>query len=529
MKRIFNIAVLAALSLLLVVPMVLAQSAQVVQTIEEVEDETEEIRGLTELEPIDVRFMTNAELEQKLIEELTEDYTPEEWARDESLLKLLGFLEENDDYYDIMLGLYTEQIAGFYDPEEKYLALISGEETLSAYDRLTLSHEITHALQDQYYHLDKPPYDNPDSTDYDADFAASCLVEGDATLTMTLYQETFTSEDYAEILEEYGDVETTQFDNAPQYIQNSLLFPYTQGETFVSKLFKRGEFEAVDAAYSDPPTSTEQVLHPEKYFAREMPVPVECPEITSSLGEGWTLADTNVLGEFDIDELLMTELSETDADDGAEGWGGCQYRFYSNAGSGENLLVIDLKWDTPEEAEEFAGLFGEYVENRYGQEEGSYELDGGWAVWDAEKQGSAAISLEDDETLVVLATDNSSTAAAVGALGTGGEKLAEILEQQPDLGGKRESGSSGINWTAMGIIIAFLALILILFLVVLLISRRERVAQELYPPYLPQQPEWPQGRPQAPGPYQGPYQPPMPPQQVQPTQPPDLPPTVGDA
>ena len=193
--RTIQTAVMAALLVLLFAPLVLGQSAQVLDTIDEVEQETAEIRGLDELTPIDVRFMTTKELEQKLMEDLNEDYSAEDWEQDEGLLKLLGYLEPNDDYYQIMIDLYTEQVAGFYDPEEKYLALISEDTDMRAMDEMNLSHEVTHALQDQHYHLDQPPFDDPDSTDYDVDYAATCLVEGDATLTMYLYQSDFTEED----------------------------------------------------------------------------------------------------------------------------------------------------------------------------------------------------------------------------------------------------------------------------------------------------------------------------------------------
>ncbi len=525
MRRTVRIAALVLFSLLIMASMVLAQTPGTMQTIEEVEQETEDIRGLEELEPIDVRFMTVDELEQMLIDDLNEDYTAEEWARDESLLKLMGFLEESDDYYDIMLGLYTEQIAGFYDPEEKYLAIISEGEDMNAMDEIYLSHEITHALQDQHYHLDQPPYDNPDSTNLDADYAATCLIEGDATLTMTFYQETLSYEDLMEIMEDYGDTETSKFDEAPQYIQDSLLFPYTEGEAFVNVLYDREEFETIDAAYSDPPASTEQVMHPEKYLSHEPPDQVECPDIASSLGAGWELADTNVIGEFDVAELLMTELSDMDSESGAEGWGGSQYRYYSNAESGGNVMVIDLTWDSESEAEEFAGLFGEYVESRFDLDKGSYDIEDGWAVWDAGSKGSAALSLDGEETFVVFSTAQEDLSAAVAALGSQGGELGEVLEQQPKVTEKTGDDPSEVNWVALGIIAFALGLMLVLLLVVLLVSRRERLAREIYPPYMPQPPEWPQRPPQA----YGPYQPPPPPMPPQPPQPPVFPPPPGDA
>ncbi len=169
-------ALMLALCLLVVTSPAYTQTPEISRTIGEVEKDVAGIRGLVFKEAVETRFLTQEELEQKLIEDLNEDYTPEEWERDEAILKLLGFIEEGQDYYQMMLEIYTEQIAGFYSPTDKYLALIAGEEKMTAYERLILSHELTHALQDQYYHLDQPPYHNPDSTDYDADLAAISFV-----------------------------------------------------------------------------------------------------------------------------------------------------------------------------------------------------------------------------------------------------------------------------------------------------------------------------------------------------------------
>jgi hypothetical protein len=533
MKRIVHVLILAVLTLLLATPLVFAQSTQVTQTIQEVERETQDIRGLTEKEPIDVRFMTTKELEQMLLDDLNAEYTPEEWTRDENLLKLLGFLEENDKYYDIMLGLYTEQIAGFYDPEEKYLALISEDKEMSAMDRMNLSHEITHALQDQYYHLDEPPFDVPDSTNYDADFAATCLVEGDATLTMYQYEETFTTEDYADLMKESGNIESTRFDAAPKYIQDSLLFPYQQGMVFANRLYDRNSFTTIDNAYSNPPVSSEQVMHPEKYLAGEMPMQVSCPDIASSLGEGWELADTNVIGEFDLQELLMTELRTTDADKGAAGWGGCQYRLFTNPDTGKNLIAIDIKWDNEAEAKEFAGLYEEYIDKRFGLEKGSYDMNNGWAVWDTGKSGSAALSLKGNETFVVFSTDKNAVSDAATALGASGGNLGGVLESQPELEGRVDKKTSSSNWLVFVIVLGMLVLGLILVVVFLLINRKERAAQAVVYPAYRQQPPWPPQPPYPPypGQIQHPWPPPQPPglqypqQQVWPPQPPVAPQT----
>lgn len=515
--RAVQTAVLATLLLLLFTPLVFSQSAQVLDAIDEVEQETQQIRGLEELYPIDVRFMTTKELEQMLLDELAEDYSAEDWERDEGLLKLLGFLEQDDDYYRIMLDLYTEQVAGFYDPEEKYLALISEDTDMRAMDKMNLSHEVTHALQDQYYHLDQPPFDDPESSNYDVDFAATCLVEGDATLTMYLYMGEFTEEEYAELLEDSMDIDSKMFDAAPQYIQDSLMFPYEQGADFVQRIYDKDEFESVDQAYADPPTSSEQIMHPDKYFKRDIPMQVECPDISSSLEEGWELADTNVMGEFDVQELLMTELNRSDADDGAEGWGGCQYRYYTNAGTEGRLMVIDIAWDTEDDAEEFAGMFEEYVDTRYDLSKGSYEMVDNWAVWDTGSEGAVGLSLEGNRTLAVFSTENNPLSDAAAALGNGGEELASILKNRPELEKKMvDDESSSANMLVLALVVGLLVFGMALVVVILVVNRREKAARAVNYPWPPQpqgqwqQPQWTQQQPQWTQ-QQWPPQPPQPP------------------
>ena len=450
LRALFRGAGLAAalLCLFIVVLPVRAQGEGQLEVIRKVEQEVEELRGLDFLKEVEVRFLTREELEAKLVEDLNEDYTPEEWERDEGLLKLLGFLEEDQDYYTIILELLTEQIAGFYTPKEKYLALIAGEEEFTAYGRLILSHELTHALQDQHFNLDRPPYHDPDSTNGDADLAATTLVEGDATTIMYDYMnEYFTPRDMREMSREQRGFQTEKMDTAPRYIRDSLLFPYDQGEVFVGKAKRRGGNAALNEAFGRPPVSTEQVMHPEKYFAAEGPLPVECPDIATYLGSGWELRDTNVIGEFDVKELLMNELDENDAARGAEGWGGCQYRYYTGPGGAGRLQVVDLLWDDRQEAEEFAALFADYAEGFCGDKEADFDAGSGWAQWSGGAR-MAALCLDGELSRIVITDEEQAVGLAMKALGEGDSRLEEIIRKDGSALGKtteEEEAGSGVR------------------------------------------------------------------------------------
>ena len=219
---------------------------------------------------------------------------------------------------------------------------------------------------------------------------------------------------------------------------------------------------------------------------------VECPDLASALAEGWELADTNVMGEFDVQELLMTELSRSDADDGAEGWGGCQYRYYTNADTGGRLMAIDIEWDTESDAKEFAGMFEEYVDFRYDLDRGSYEMENDWAVWDVDKEGAVALSLDGDETFVVFSSEKNPLSAAVTAIGKGGTGLAAVLENQPELEERiDEDETSSANVLVLAVVIGLLVLGLILAVAMLVIKQKEKAARAVDYPWTPPQPPWP--------------------------------------
>ena len=138
----------------------------------------------------------------------------------------------------------------------------------------------------------------------------------------------------------------------PSIFDEELHFPYTYGTEFVKALYTRGGFETVNRALADPPVSTEQILHPEKYLAakRDMPVPVGVPPLTSTLGAGWTYRFTELLGEFELGVLLKNNGIK-DADRAVLGWGGGQADLYENGPN--SLLLLGTRWDTQRNAVEF--------------------------------------------------------------------------------------------------------------------------------------------------------------------------------
>lgn len=196
--------------------------------------------------------------------------------------------------------------------------------------------------------------------------ALRALVEGDATLATRSY----TSDQFtpAQLRRAYSqDLPSSVLDRVPNIVQESLTFPYSDGYRFAQALFDVGSWEAVNDAFLDPPSSTEQVLHPELYLQGHGPQPVTLPSFRALPGMGWQLIDENTVGEFFLRVLLEEELSFQAAFDAASGWGGDRYALFGHP-KGQRALALLIQWDTSEDAAEFGQAFELYATRAYGPE-----------------------------------------------------------------------------------------------------------------------------------------------------------------
>src|SRR5713101_3294042 len=257
-----------------------ARNAALIAATRDVLKETSEIRQLAILRPVQSSTESRAEIERALIKSLDEDTTPAEMHADEVTLKKLGLAPADFQYRALMLRVLTEQVAGYYDPKTGQFLLadwidLDGQKPIMA-------HELTHALQDQHFNLRR--FEHWPKGDSDAELAAHALIEGDATLSMMLYIANNPMRALA-FLKSLGGTEmsSAELDKAPRALRESLLFPYQDGEKWVSALYKRGGWNEVSQAFTTLPQSTEQILHAEKYFAHEAPVKVTLPDVTNLL------------------------------------------------------------------------------------------------------------------------------------------------------------------------------------------------------------------------------------------------------
>jgi hypothetical protein len=382
----------------------------IAETRQEIESNVIELRGLPQLEAVIPTALTSEELRTRLEADFMEDYSPEESRLDVLTLSAFDFLERDFDLYNFTIDLYTEQVAGFYDPEtDEFVVISSGEASFGVLEQFTYAHEFVHALQDQHFSLDLL---SDESLDSEAAFAIRALAEGDATLAQTLYisEGYFSQEQLLEIITAAGALDSSVFNSAPPVLSHELEFPYTSGLNFVQTLYAQGGYSAVDDAWNNLPQSTEQIIHPERYLSGDEPQIVSLQPLTDTLGAGWQRLDEDTLGEFYLREYLAQQLNSTIVETAATGWGGDRYTVYWNEASEQIVMVLKLVWDTTADSDEFAAAYEAYPAQLFGATAAS-QPDGS-QCW----QGTDVICLyqNGDETMIVRAPDLE-TAAAIAA------------------------------------------------------------------------------------------------------------------
>jgi len=295
------------------------------------------------------------------LEDFDRSYPPARRRADEEVLKLLGLLEPDVDLRGVSASIFGQAVAGYYDPRNGRLRVVEGAQTANqVLNEITLSHELTHALEDQRLELDIEKTSGSD----DRALAYLGLVEGSATAVMFTYAERHFSAEQtlggllSSLGQDTGDL--------PPFIEAQLIFPYIRGQQFVQRLYEAGGWGVVNAAYRfRPPASTEQVLHPDKYLQVEQPETVRL-DARKALGDGWRRLAGGVWGEWATGELLGNPGA-------AEGWGGDRYELWQR-GSGDcaapcrdrNALVMRWRWDTRAAARRFEAALREWLVDQPG-------------------------------------------------------------------------------------------------------------------------------------------------------------------
>ena len=340
-----------------------AQNAAIVSTTAAMLKETSELRELSILKAVKSGAQSRADIERMIIRNLDSDTTPAEMHAAEVLLRAFGLAPKDFAYRTFLVKLLTEQVAGYYDPKAQQFYLADWIELDG--QKPVMAHELTHALQDQHFNLKR--FEKWPQGDSDAELAAHALIEGDATLAMTIYMSKNPLVALA-FLKSLGgqEVASEQFRRAPRALRESLLFPYEEGSAWATQLYKRGGWEMVSQAFMKLPQSSEQILHADKYFAAESPQKLALPELRTMLGPTWKRIDYDINGEWGyyliLDEFLNNQPESKQA---SAGWGGDRFALYETGKTDEYFIAQITAWDTPNDAREFFDAYAKRTLKRY--------------------------------------------------------------------------------------------------------------------------------------------------------------------
>jgi hypothetical protein len=247
------------------------------ELVDVIADQVADLRELTWQEDVEVAFLDDTQLRARLDELLSEDEDPAADDAERRLLEALGAVPPGTDLTQLRRDLLDDQVAGFYVPETGELVVrVPADGTIRPIDRITVAHELEHALADQAIGL---PDLEAFGQDADGALAALAVVEGDATLLMNLW-----ALEHVSVTDQLGaalggDLAAAQESLAavPPYLQRELLYPYTDGLDLICDRYLDGGWSEVDAAYDDLPTTTAEVLFGEDAHAARDTATVSAP------------------------------------------------------------------------------------------------------------------------------------------------------------------------------------------------------------------------------------------------------------
>jgi hypothetical protein len=317
------------------------------------------------------------------------------WVNAGLIGQAFDFAPADFAYDDLLAAAGSDSTPAFYRPSNGEMLLIEQADTMTALAQLGYVRQLLYLIQDQNFDFDTL-FD--DELTLDAVLALAALREGEATVV----QENFLTARYlpleTAVIPETYVLDTAVLADVPTAIANRLLFPYEFGDDFARSLYDAGSYPALDAAWANPPQSTEQILHPETYAAEEGPSLVTLPDLQPVLGDAWMLAEENVLGEYLLGQYLLQQLNETQVETAVTGWGGDRFVIYTNEADGSILMALQTVWDTASDSTEFAALYPNYPTRLLGSS-GELQANGG-ECWQGEGE-LICLYQSEQETLIV--------------------------------------------------------------------------------------------------------------------------------
>jgi hypothetical protein len=331
------------------------------------------------------RLVTRDEVEAYLKKSMSEDKSAKRLERTQLVLKKFGLLPRDFDLQTFLIALLREQVAGYYDSKTKTVNLLDWID--AEQQKPVLAHELTHALQDQSFNLEKwmkvEDFDldekksiTPDDIDNDeAGEARESVVEGQAMVVLVDYmlaptgQNILSSPQIANALKEgmlVGTSDSPEFQNAPIFLREELTFPYRYGLDFEAELLKSGKRKAFADTFTNPPRTTRQIMEPQTYLSGEKLPPMQLPDFKQDF-KNYERFDIGAMGEFDVAILMDQYAGVETAHKMYPNWrGGYYYAARPKGDPAAPLAILYVsRWSSPETASQFAAIYAKALDTRY--------------------------------------------------------------------------------------------------------------------------------------------------------------------
>ncbi len=334
--------------------------------VSKVKERIEKVGRLKFKGSVEFRHLSSSSFREYLQDYFEQTYPSGTSEKETRFLYLMGFLKSERSVNKLRRRVIENNAGGLYDEKSGKLMIISDHMKSDPVYQLIHVHELRHALQDQHYNISHLLGNRSDFDD--RKLAVTAALEGDAMLLMTQYAEKFTpfpvspelslSGYNSDALLSFSPIKFSHnLNDLPAIIKYHLTMPYINGLKFVFTVFKKGKWKSVNNILKDPPVSSEQILHPEKYLKRELPAdsePVHKPE-------GYELYHSGTIGEYLLNILLMEKNNYKDV---ASGWGGDTFKLYKKENS--YVLIWKSVWDKEEFCERFYTDFRLFTESAFG-------------------------------------------------------------------------------------------------------------------------------------------------------------------
>ena len=396
------------------------------------------------------RLTKRDEVQSYIKKSMRDDKDAKRLERSSAVLKKFGLLPRNFDLPNFLVAMLREQVAGYYDVKTKTVNLLNWVD--AEQQKPVLAHELTHALQDQSFGIEKwmkgsaedtdNKNDNPSPGDIENDEESSArqaVVEGQAMVVLLDYSLAPTgktmleSPQIVEALKQgmlVGTADSPAFRDAPIFLKEELTFPYRYGLDFTAALLQAGGKElAYAGAFKNPPKTTREIMEPETYLAHEKLEPLKLIDMEKDF-KGYDPFDIGAMGEFDVDVLVEQYAGRDEAGVLYPEWRGGYY--FAGKPKGDKSAPIGLlyvsRWSSATKAAEFAAVYAKSLAERYQKRQGlgadgkiaddappvdSWRTLRGRHAWLTE-EGAVVIEVRGAEVLISESLDDETTRRVEG-------------------------------------------------------------------------------------------------------------------